>query len=107
MTDDKAQTGRQGAATTGTAVVMDLLAEHVPLTLLADLAVAEPGSEAILRSEGLPKDAWWVGDDESGADAGNRRAAADSGRSGDSGDPGAVEDDVPTDPDAVGGRPSM
>lgn len=106
MTDDKTQTGRQGEATTGAAVVMDLLAEHVPLTLLADLAVAEPESEAILRSEGLPADAWWVGDGGSGADA-TGRPAADSGTSDDSGDPGAVEDDVPTDPDAVGGRPSV
>lgn len=39
--------------------VMDLLAEHVPLTLLADLAAAEPRSGEILRAEGLPDDEWW------------------------------------------------
>lgn len=40
--------------------VMDLLAEHVPLTLLADLATAEPRSGEILRTEGLPEDEWWA-----------------------------------------------
>lgn len=39
---------------------MDLLAEHVPLTLLADLATAEPRSGEILRTEGLPEDEWWA-----------------------------------------------
>lgn len=39
--------------------VMDLLAEHVPLTLLADLAAAEPRSTEILHAEGLPEDEWW------------------------------------------------
>ena len=46
------------------ASVMDLLAEHVPLALLADLA--EPGgpmSQVILESEGLPDDAWWEADE--------------------------------------------
>ena len=39
---------------------LGLLAEHVPLALLADLASPSvPGSTAILRSEGLPDDAWW------------------------------------------------
>ncbi len=39
---------------------LDLLAEHVPLALLADLAAPSgPGSSAILRAEGLPDDAWW------------------------------------------------
>ena len=38
------------------AVVMDLLAEHVPLALLADLAAVDgPVSQAILESEGLPE----------------------------------------------------
>ncbi|RMI14243.1 hypothetical protein EBM89_01210 [Cellulomonas triticagri] len=64
MVDDEAKTadGRDVPAQDA-AAVMDLLAEHVPLTLLADLAVAEPRSEAILRAEGLPDDAWWEGDD--------------------------------------------
>lgn len=38
--------------------VMDLLAEHVPITLLVDLADA-PQSEALLEAEGLPDDPWW------------------------------------------------
>lgn len=38
--------------------VMDLLAEHVPITLLVDLAEA-PQSEALLEAEGLPDDPWW------------------------------------------------
>ncbi|WP_448061301.1 hypothetical protein [Cellulomonas hominis] len=45
------------------ASMMDLLAEHVPLTLLADLAAVEgPGSAEILDDEGLPQDAWWEPD---------------------------------------------
>ncbi len=68
------------------AVVMGLLAEHVPLTLLADLAVAEPRSAAILAAEGLPEDAWWAeGDDGPAPGDGPARA----------------EDAVPVDPDAA------
>jgi hypothetical protein len=49
------------AAETATAPdVMELLAEHVPLALLVDLAAPDgPVSTAILESEGLPEDAWW------------------------------------------------
>lgn len=64
--------------------VMHLLAEHVPLTLLADLAVAEPSSDAILRAEGLPPQAWW----EDETDGPTPVAAV-------------VEDPLPVDPDAV------
>ncbi len=39
-------------------IVMDLLADHVPITLLVDLA-EPPASEAVLQAEGLPEDAWW------------------------------------------------
>lgn len=40
--------------------VMSLLAQHVPLALLADLAApSDRVSSEILRSEGLPEDAWW------------------------------------------------
>ncbi|HEX5333978.1 MAG TPA: hypothetical protein VFW79_15160 [Cellulomonas sp.] len=40
--------------------VMQLLAEGVPLTLLADLAAPDgPASQVILETEGLPDDAWW------------------------------------------------
>ncbi|MEN1974950.1 hypothetical protein [Cellulomonas olei] len=81
--------------------VMELLAEHVPLTLLADLAVAEPRSEAILRAEGLPEDAWWVeprADDAGAGDAGAGDAAGDEPGAG----PGA-DDELPVDPDAASG----
>ena len=45
--------------------VMDLLAEHVPLALLADLvAPGGPESSEILAAEGLPDDAWWEDDDD-------------------------------------------
>ncbi len=40
--------------------VMRLLSEHVPLTLLADLAQPTgPDSPDILEHEGLPEVAWW------------------------------------------------
>jgi hypothetical protein len=43
--------------------VMRLLSEHVPLTLLADLAQpAGPDSPEILEDEGLPEVAWWSSD---------------------------------------------
>ncbi len=45
--------------------VMGLLAEHVPLALLADLVAPDgPVSQEILESEGLPDDAWWEAVDE-------------------------------------------
>ncbi len=43
--------------------VMQLLAEGVPLTLLADLVAPDgPASQVILETEGLPDDAWWEAD---------------------------------------------
>lgn len=40
--------------------VMRLLSDHVPLTLLADLAQPTgPDSPDILEHEGLPEVAWW------------------------------------------------
>lgn len=90
--DDETHTAVQderGAGDDATGVVMDLLAEHVPLTLLADLAVAEPRSDAILAAEGLPEDAWWEGDEEPDGEAPAAEARA--------------EDDVPADPDAAAG----
>jgi hypothetical protein len=40
--------------------VMDMLQEHVPLSLLMDLsAPSGPNSETILDEEGTPDDAWW------------------------------------------------
>jgi len=66
--------------------VMDLLAEHVPLALLADLAAPDgPVSQAILETEGIPEDAWWEGDDRA-------EPAADAG-----------PDELPVDPDAAAG----
>lgn len=57
-----------------TVEIMDLLHEHVPLTLLADLTdPAGPASPDILEEEGLPEVAWWegadrpTGDDAAGA----------------------------------------
>lgn len=45
--------------------VMSLLAEGVPLALLADLASPEgPESPAILEDEGLPEVAWWDAGEE-------------------------------------------
>lgn len=42
--------------------VMSLLSEHVPLALLADLAIPSgPESPQILQDEGLPDVAWWEG----------------------------------------------
>jgi hypothetical protein len=42
--------------------VMDLLARHVPLTLLLDLwgCPGAPGSREILEAEGEPTLAWWA-----------------------------------------------
>lgn len=49
--------------------VMGLLAEHVPLALLADLASPDgPISQAILEEEGLPEDAWWEADEDQRAE---------------------------------------
>ena len=41
--------------------VMELLADHVPLTLLVDLVDAPP-SEQVLVEEGLPEQRWWEHD---------------------------------------------
>lgn len=40
--------------------VMGLLHDHVPLTLLVDLADA-PASEQVLVEEGIPDEPWWEG----------------------------------------------
>ena len=56
--------------TEASAEVMSLLAEHVPLALLADLTnPAGPASPDILDEEGLPDVEWWGGEDAAaGAD---------------------------------------
>lgn len=50
-----------GATMAGTPdLVMDLLDEHVPLTLLIDLTSPQgPDSQAILDAEGVPDEVWW------------------------------------------------
>lgn len=51
--------------TEASAEVMGLLSEHVPLALLADLALPTgPESPAILEEEGLPDVEWWAHTDE-------------------------------------------
>lgn len=43
-----------------TAEARTLLAEHVPLALLADLATPQgPPSQDIVAAEGLPEEPWW------------------------------------------------
>ncbi len=57
MTDqgDREQLGQDRAVDEA---VMDLLHDHVPLTLLVDLVDA-PASEQVLVEEGLPAQEWW------------------------------------------------
>ncbi len=63
MPDPSTESAADAAADSGT--VMGLLAEHVPLALLADLVAPDgPVSQEILESEGLPEDAWWEAVDE-------------------------------------------
>jgi hypothetical protein len=53
---------QDSAAETGPAPapVMELLEEHVPISLLLDLvAPAGPDSQDILDTEGAPEQAWW------------------------------------------------
>lgn len=66
--------------------VMHLLAQGVPLTLLADLASpGGPASPAILEDEGLPEVAWW---EDEHADPADHAADADAAST-DEGDPRA------------------
>ena len=60
--------------------VMQLLAEGVPLTLLADLAAPDgPASQVILETEGLPDDTWWEtdGDADQASDEASDELAPD------------------------------
>ncbi|GCE76042.1 hypothetical protein [Cellulomonas biazotea] len=44
--------------------VQELLAAHVPLTLIADLTASTAvASQDLLEKEGLPEEAWWEGSD--------------------------------------------
>ena len=54
--------------TQDTQAVRDLLAEHVPLALIVDLATPEVTSSEILEAEGLPDDAWWEQDPKPSGD---------------------------------------
>ncbi|SFK31025.1 hypothetical protein [Cellulomonas sp. KH9] len=77
--DDPGRTHEVGAGTEGSVPAPDenvvhpgldaaqhaqeLLAEHVPLTLLVDLlAPTGQTSEELLVAEGLPEDEWWSAD---------------------------------------------
>ena len=53
--------GRAVEAASAPEQVMELLEEHVPLSLLMDLvAPAGPDSQDILDTEGAPEQAWWT-----------------------------------------------
>lgn len=41
-------------------IVMTLLHDHVPLSLICDLRSDGPASSEILATEGAPAVAWWV-----------------------------------------------
>ena len=66
-------------STSGSDHVMDMLGEHVPLSLLMDLTAPKgPDSETILGDEGLPEDSWWaLGDSADGEVATDDDAADD------------------------------
>jgi hypothetical protein len=54
------QDAHQQSETAPSEQVMDLLEEHVPISLLMDLsAPAGPDSRDILDTEGAPEEAWW------------------------------------------------
>jgi len=62
---------------------MGLLAEHVPLALLADLAAPTgPRSAEILEAEGLPDNAWWETADSTPAPPGTDDPAPPTGDGG-------------------------
>jgi hypothetical protein len=53
--------GRAVEAPSAPEQVMELLEEHVPLSLLMDLvAPTGPDSQDILDTEGAPEQAWWA-----------------------------------------------
>jgi hypothetical protein len=53
--------GRAAAAASAPEQVMELLEQHVPLSLLMDLvAPTGPDSQDILDTEGAPEHAWWA-----------------------------------------------
>jgi len=55
-------------STSGSEHVMDMLGEHVPLSLLMDLtSPTGPDSVTIHDDEGLPEESWWDGAGEAGS----------------------------------------
>ncbi|WP_432544008.1 hypothetical protein [Kineococcus sp. SYSU DK002] len=41
--------------------VMEMLSEHIPLSLIMDMASPDgPHSAELLAAEGLPEDEWWA-----------------------------------------------
>jgi len=47
-------------APAGAEPVMEMLSEHIPLSLLIDMASPDgPHSAELLESEGLPTEEWW------------------------------------------------
>ncbi|MEZ0165276.1 hypothetical protein AB2L27_10955 [Kineococcus sp. LSe6-4] len=43
--------------------VMEMLSEHIPLSLIMDMASPDgPHSAELLAAEGLPDDEWWTRD---------------------------------------------
>jgi len=57
----EAVAGAEVAATSEGEQVMELLSEHVPLSLIMDLATpAGPPSAEILAEEGVPDAEWWA-----------------------------------------------
>ncbi|WP_432507739.1 hypothetical protein [Kineococcus arenarius] len=52
---------REGSGTPGVEPVMEMLSEHIPLSLIMDIASPDgPRSEELLVSEGLPDGEWWT-----------------------------------------------
>ena len=73
-------------STSGSDHVMDMLGEHVPLSLLMDLtAPTGPDSETILDDEGLPEDSWWALGDSADGEVTADVAEADEDTDGDGG----------------------
>lgn len=71
-----------GPPTTAENDLMGLLAEHVPLALLADLVVPSgPPSTEILQTEGLPDIPWWES-----FDGDRSKPSSDGSAQGDSGE---------------------
>ncbi|WP_299035671.1 hypothetical protein [uncultured Pseudokineococcus sp.] len=60
-----------GDSTSGSTHVLGMLGDHVPLSLLIDLAAPTgPDSVTIHDDEGLPADSWWdLGDEPAGTDS--------------------------------------